>query len=124
MTMAASTAGGMWWTGRERGSVSARGRLFSPRWIARGRARGFDVELIRAVTDAVSIPVIASGGMGRLEHAPAAILDGQADAIAMAHVLHYAHLTIDAIRARCLAEGIAVRRVAAGSEPEREPSGA
>lgn len=124
MTMAASTAGGMWWIGRERGSASARGEIILTSVDREGTGKGFDVELIRAVTDAVSIPVIASGGMGRLEHAPAAILDGQADAIAMAHVLHYGHLTIGDLRARCLAEGFAVRRVAAGFEPEREPSGA
>jgi cyclase len=74
-----------------------------------GTAKGFDVELIKAVTDSVSIPVIASGGMGKLEDVSMAVKDGHADAVAMAHVLHYDHFTIGDIRQYCEHNGIPVR---------------
>lgn len=54
-----------------------------------GTRKGFDVELTRAVTDAVGIPVIASGGMGTMDHLFTVVHDGHADAVAMADVLHY-----------------------------------
>jgi cyclase len=66
--------------------------------------------LCQAVTSAVDVPVILSGGMGTLEHALAAIEQGNADAIAMAHVLHYNKLTIDAIRSYLIDHGIEVCR--------------
>ncbi len=75
-----------------------------------GMARGFDIPLSQAVTSAVDVPVILSGGMGAVEHALAAIVDGNADAIAMAHVLHYNKLTIDAIRGYLIDHGIEVCR--------------
>jgi len=80
-----------------------------------GTAKGFDVELIKAVTDIVSIPVIASGGMGKLEDADGAINDGNADAIAMAHILHYNHFSINEIRSHCQSQGIPVRKYYQGS---------
>lgn len=75
-----------------------------------GTRRGFDLDLIKAVTQAVDIPVIASGGMGILDHMGKAVGAG-ADAIAMAHVLHYDKLKLSDIRARALADGLPVRRV-------------
>jgi cyclase len=75
-----------------------------------GMAKGFDIPLCRAVTSAVDVPVILSGGMGTLDHALAAVEEGNADAIAMAHVLHYNKLTIDAIRSHLAAHGIEVCR--------------
>lgn len=66
-----------------------------------GTAKGFDADLVKAVTDVVSIPVIASGGMGKLEDVDDIINNGHADAIAMAHVLHYNHLTIADVRKHC-----------------------
>lgn len=63
-----------------------------------GMRRGFDVELVRAVTDIVDVPVIASGGMGRLEDALSVVKHGGADAVAMAHVLHYKLLSLRQIR--------------------------
>lgn len=63
-----------------------------------GMRRGFDVELIRAVTDIVDVPVIASGGMGRLDDALDVVEQGGADAVAMAHVLHYNLLSLGQIR--------------------------
>ena len=74
-----------------------------------GTTKGFDVNLVRAVTDAVSIPVIASGGMGKLDDVDLVVKDGHADAVAMAHVLHYNQKTIDEVRNHCIDSDIPVR---------------
>lgn len=74
-----------------------------------GTLRGFDVDLTRAVSEAVSIPVIASGGMGTFEHLEQVVGEGKADAVAMAHVLHYGLSTIAEIRARALDHHLPVR---------------
>lgn len=76
-----------------------------------GTARGFDVNLVKSVTDEVSIPVIASGGMGRLTHLNDVVKTGKADAVAMAHVLHYENYTVRAIREYCIEQDIPVRHV-------------
>lgn len=81
-----------------------------------GSAKGFDVDLIKAVTDVVSIPVIASGGMGRVEDISAAIKDGNADAVAMAHVLHYDQLTINEVREFCIKNKFPVRSYTSESD--------
>ncbi len=75
-----------------------------------GTRRGFDIDLTRSVSNAVSIPVIASGGMGRPEHLAAVVESGHADAVAMAFVLHYAKMTLNDIRADALARGLPVRQ--------------
>ncbi|WP_080809703.1 imidazole glycerol phosphate synthase subunit HisH [Desulfamplus magnetovallimortis] len=54
-----------------------------------GTGLGFDIELIKSVSQAVKVPVIASGGAGSVEHIHKALLDGEADAVAPASVLHY-----------------------------------
>ena len=76
-----------------------------------GTRRGFDADLIRAVSESVTIPVIASGGMGNFEHLVEAVEDGRADAVAMAHVLHYEKMTISGIRKQALARNLNVRPV-------------
>jgi cyclase len=73
-----------------------------------GTRLGFDLELISAVSKAVSIPIIASGGMGTATHLREAVTAG-ADAIAMAHVLHYGITTIPALRSEARAAGLTVR---------------
>ena len=75
-----------------------------------GTRKGLDVALVRAVTDVVSIPVIASGGMGSVEHLMSVVQDGHADAVAMADILHYKRTTIDAIRREIAGRGTPVRR--------------
>lgn len=75
-----------------------------------GTAKGFDVELIHAVSNAVSIPVIASGGMGSVGHLVEAVHDGCADAVAMAHVLHYGKMTVMDVRAEAVERNVEVRR--------------
>lgn len=75
-----------------------------------GTRRGFDIDLVRAVAASVSIPVIASGGMGSSEHLIDVIKRGAADAVAMADVLHYARLTLPDIRSSAKAAGINTRQ--------------
>jgi len=75
-----------------------------------GTRKGFDTRLIRAVTDVVSVPVIASGGMGEPAHVADAVRQGGADAVAMADILHYRRATIEDIRAAAVAAGIDVRK--------------
>ena len=74
-----------------------------------GTRKGFDIELVAAVTREVSVPVIASGGMGSAEDAVAVVREGQADAVAMADILHYRRSTIGAVRRAARAAGMALR---------------
>ncbi len=63
-----------------------------------GTGKGFDVELLHSVTEEVDIPVVASGGMGQLEHAVSAVIAGGADAVAMARILHYGEYDVESVR--------------------------
>jgi cyclase len=74
-----------------------------------GTRKGFDIPLIKAVTQAVSVPVIASGGMGEAGEVVGVVNDGGADAVAMADILHYKRATIGDIRAVARAAGLNVR---------------
>jgi len=76
-----------------------------------GMAKGFDCDLINEISSNVSIPVIASGGMGQLKHLSDVINIGYADAVAMAHVLHYDRLSLKQIREYALQQNILVRQV-------------
>ena len=76
-----------------------------------GMARGFDVDLISAVSNAVSIPVIASGGMGTIEHLLEAVRVGGANAVAMAYVLHYDKMALRQIREQAQSDGLQVRSI-------------
>jgi imidazole glycerol-phosphate synthase subunit HisF len=75
-----------------------------------GTGKGFDVELVRAVSQAVNVPLIASGGMGSTQHLVEVVRDGGADAVAMAKVLHYGALSFSQVRDAALREGLHVRR--------------
>tara|TARA_B110000444_G_scaffold261004_1_gene310430 strand:- start:18425 stop:19198 length:774 start_codon:yes stop_codon:yes gene_type:complete len=74
-----------------------------------GTTKGFDNNLIKKVTDSVSIPVIASGGFGKLEDSLEVIENGKADAIAMAHMLHYNMLEIPDIKRYLINKSIPIR---------------
>jgi cyclase len=74
-----------------------------------GTRRGFDIPLVRAVTADVSVPVIASGGMGKAEDLVEVVRQGEADAVAMADILHYQRSTMQQVRSAAQAAGIAVR---------------
>ncbi len=73
-----------------------------------GTARGFDIELVRQVSEAVSIPVIAGGGMGGVADLVQVVRDGGADAVAMAHVLHYGVCSVAEIRREAARHGLRV----------------
>ncbi|MEY4564109.1 MAG: imidazole glycerol phosphate synthase subunit HisF [Pseudomonadota bacterium] len=75
-----------------------------------GTRSGFDLDLLRQVSQAVPVPVIASGGMGSIEHFVEAATVGLADAVAMADVLHYKRLSLVDIREAALANGLPVRK--------------
>lgn len=74
-----------------------------------GTRRGFDVRLVRAVTAEVSVPVIASGGMGKPQDAVEVVRQGNADAVAMADILHYRRATVGDVRRAALDAGLQVR---------------
>jgi cyclase len=74
-----------------------------------GTKAGFDIELTRAVAEAVSVPVIASGGVGTLEHLAAGILEGKADAVLAASIFHYGEYTIGAAKNFMASRGIEMR---------------
>lgn len=76
-----------------------------------GTQSGCDLDLARAVTGAVNIPVILSGGVGSPEHFVQAVSEGGADAVAVAHVLHYEKYTVPDIRSAANASGLRVRPV-------------
>ena len=74
-----------------------------------GTKIGFDLALTRAVSDAVSVPVIASGGVGALEHLCDGIRIGGADAVLAASIFHYGEFTVGQAKALMARDGIAVR---------------
>ena len=74
-----------------------------------GTKSGFDLSLTRAVSDAVSVPVIASGGVGTLEHLCEGIRIGGADAVLAASIFHYGEFTVGQAKALMARDGIPVR---------------
>jgi len=74
-----------------------------------GMRKGFDVKLMQAIARTVDIPVIASGGMGAVEHLVAVVREGGVDAVAMADVLHYDRLKLADIREGARRAGLGVR---------------
>lgn len=74
-----------------------------------GTRKGFDISLVRAVAAEVSVPLIASGGMGKPEDLVDVVREGGADAVAMADILHYKRSEVGIIRAGAMAEGLGVR---------------
>jgi len=75
-----------------------------------GTKAGFDIPLTRAVADAVRVPVIASGGVGTLDHLAEGIRDGHATAVLAASIFHFGAYRIGEAKARLVACGIPVRR--------------
>jgi cyclase len=74
-----------------------------------GTNDGYDIELTRAVADAVPVPVIASGGAGELSHLSEAIAEGHADAVLCASIFHYGRHRVREAKQRLAADGIPVR---------------
>jgi imidazole glycerol-phosphate synthase subunit HisF len=74
-----------------------------------GTGDGYDLELTRAVSEAVSLPVIASGGVGALEHLREGVVDGKADAVLVASMFHFGRYTIGEAKAYLREHGVPVR---------------
>jgi cyclase len=77
---------------------------------ADGTKAGFDNDILRQVSDAVGIPVIASGGAGTLEHFSEAILLGGADAVLAASLFHFGIMSVGQVKEHLAKQGIPVRR--------------
>jgi imidazole glycerol-phosphate synthase subunit HisF len=74
-----------------------------------GSKQGFDLELTRAVAEAVAIPVIASGGVGNLDHLVDGVRQGRASAVLAASIFHFGEFTIRQAKARMAEAGVPVR---------------
>jgi cyclase len=74
-----------------------------------GTKIGFDLELTRAISEAVNVPVIASGGVGELQHLVDGVKEGKADAVLAASIFHFAEFTIEEAKRKMAAAGIEMR---------------
>ncbi len=74
-----------------------------------GTKIGFDLELTAAISDAVSIPVIASGGVGNLDHLADGVIEGKADAVLAASIFHFAEYSVEQAKQHMASRGIEVR---------------
>ncbi|MDX8400575.1 MAG: imidazole glycerol phosphate synthase cyclase subunit [Gallionellaceae bacterium] len=93
----------------KRGVAMGAGEVLLTSVDREGTRKGFDTSLVKAVTAAVSVPVVASGGMGKPNDMLAVVLEGGADAVAMADILHYKRATIGDIREVAQIAGLNVR---------------
>jgi cyclase len=92
------------------GANRGAGEILLTSMDADGTKNGFDLELTRAVSDAVSVPVIASGGAGHADHMADAVIDGHASAVLAASIFHFGELTVDEVKSVMQNRGLAVRR--------------
>ena len=74
-----------------------------------GTREGFDLPLTRAISEAVTVPVIASGGVGNLDHLADGIIEGKADAVLAASIFHFAEYSIEQAKQQMASRGIEVR---------------
>ncbi len=88
---------------------SGAGELLLTSWDADGHRAGYDIELTRAISESVTVPVIASGGAGELRHLYQALVDGKADAVLAASIFHYRTYSISQVKAYLAERGIPIR---------------
>lgn len=93
-----------------RGAELGAGEILLTSVDQEGTCKGFDVDLVHSVSTAVNIPVIASGGMGEMKHLTDVVSKGKADAVAMAHVLHYQEVSLAEMRSTLSACGVDTRQ--------------
>ena len=74
-----------------------------------GTMIGYNLELIRSITDAVNIPVIAMGGVGDISHISPAVLEANASAVAIGSLFHYTHITPNMVKDQLIKDGIPAR---------------
>jgi len=79
-----------------------------------GHLKGYDIAMLRAISEAVSVPVVASGGAGGPGHMVEALTEGKADAVLAASIFHFGTYSIREVKAELAAAGIPVRPVADG----------
>jgi cyclase len=75
-----------------------------------GTRKGFDINLVKQVSNAVNVPVVASGGMGDVTHLIDVVENGNADAVAFADVIHYNRTSISEIKDFCKSSGLDVAK--------------
>lgn len=92
------------------GVARGAGEILLTSMDADGTKDGFDLTLTRLISDAVSVPVIASGGAGSAAHMAAAVTEGHASAVLAASIFHFGLLTVDEVKAEMQRSGLAVRR--------------
>ncbi len=90
--------------------VLGAGELLLTSWDADGQKTGYDLELTRAISEAVIVPVIASGGAGNLEHLYEALIMGKADAVLAASIFHYRTYSIRQTKDYLAERGIPIRK--------------
>jgi cyclase len=93
----------------KRGTELGAGEILLTSMDCDGTKAGYDLELTRAVADAVSVPVIASGGAGELSHFYTALTEGGADAVLAASLFHYKELEISQVKQYLKEKGVPVR---------------
>ena len=93
----------------ERMTAAGAGEILLTSMDRDGTREGFDIGLTRAVSEAVSVPVIASGGVGNLEHLAQGVLEGKADAVLAASIFHFGEYTVRQAKAHLKKRGIEVR---------------
>jgi imidazole glycerol-phosphate synthase subunit HisF len=101
----------------ERGAELGAGEILLTSMDRDGTLSGYDIELTRAVSDLVSIPVIASGGVGSAEHLRAGLVEGRASAVLAASIFHEGKCTIGEVKRALAQAGVPVRPV---EEPSRQ----
>lgn len=94
----------------QRGVALGAGEILLTSVDREGTGSGFDMDLVAAVTAAVNVPVIASGGLGRPDHLVDVVKRAGADAVAVARALHYNETTVLELRKGALAAGLTVRQ--------------
>lgn len=78
---------------------------------ADGMKTGYDIEITRRISESVGVPVVASGGAGKLEHMVDVLLDGKADAVLAASIFHFGEYTVDEVKTFLAEHGVPVRPI-------------
>jgi cyclase len=94
----------------KKGTILGAGEILLTSMDRDGTKLGFDLELTKKISEAVNIPVIASGGVGKLNHFVEAFAEGKADAALAASIFHYKEYTVKDIKDYCKKQGIEIRK--------------
>lgn len=95
----------------QKGQELGAGELLLTSIDREGTRQGYDIELTKRISEKLTIPLIASGGFGEVEHVPDVVHNAGADAVAFADALHYNRMTLHDIRSGVDAQGVTVRKV-------------